>query len=384
MPGHRQLRRKGTPGGLIVASSNPSASLDTWRVIADQDDFDGLPAVMQIDGLNGGGVWDIIEYHGHLYVTVVTDKTDKETGVTNKQGFAMYRGEKQADGSFTWTQVIGDHSKYGFGLGINYSMACNMWVYDGYLYLGTYNDPMLDLAAVPATGNFEHLYNDLDHSIYLYRMDAEENFQQIGGKDDNPYFPEGPLGNLGAGLGNHSNQYVWRFGVHNDELYLGTFDTSTLTYMFTQLTDGQVANMDYEDISGRAELLEDALLQVLGQENNPYLAMFLEATLFHTKALDLFRDLSGFATDMSADWNPVPDYRELLENYEAFRDDLLARLESQMAQPDFLEQYAAANGVTVAELLVSQGAEVQGPVGDRLKAALREQQAAGQLRPGVL
>ncbi len=143
--------------------------------------------------------------------------------------------------------------------------------------------------------------------------------------------------------------------------------------MFTQLTDGQVANMDYEDISGRAELLEDALLQVLGQENNPYLAMFLEATLFHTKALDLFRDLSGFATDMSADWNPVPDYRELLENYEAFRDDLLARLESQMAQPDFLEQYAAANGVTVAELLVSQGAEVQGPVGDRLKAALREQ-----------
>ena len=88
-------------------------------------------------------------------------------------------------------------------------------------------------------------------------------------------------------------------------MYLGTFDTSTLTYMFTQLTDGQVANMDYEDISGRAELLEDALLQVLGQENNPYLAMFLEATLFHTKALDLFRDLSGFATDMSADWNPV-------------------------------------------------------------------------------
>ena len=53
-----------------------------------------------------------------------TDKTDKETGVTNKQGFAMYRGEKQADGSFTWTQVIGDHSKYGFGLGINYSKMC--------------------------------------------------------------------------------------------------------------------------------------------------------------------------------------------------------------------------------------------------------------------
>ena len=84
----------GTPGGIIVASSDPGASLESWRVIADQDDFEGLPAVMQIDGLNGGGIWDIIEYNGKLYVTVVTDKTDPETGETNKQGFAMYRGEK--------------------------------------------------------------------------------------------------------------------------------------------------------------------------------------------------------------------------------------------------------------------------------------------------
>ena len=112
---------KGTPGGIIVASSDPTAGLSSWRRVADQDDFDGLPAVMQ---------------------------------------------------------TIGDHgtSGYDFGLGINYSMSCNMWVYNGYLYLGTYNDPMLDLAEIPASGNFELLYNDLDHSIYLYRMDADGNF----------------------------------------------------------------------------------------------------------------------------------------------------------------------------------------------------------------
>lgn len=50
-----------TPGGIIVASSDPSADLSKWRVIADQDDFDNLPAVMSNDGLNGGGIWDIIE-----------------------------------------------------------------------------------------------------------------------------------------------------------------------------------------------------------------------------------------------------------------------------------------------------------------------------------
>lgn len=96
---------------------------------------------MQTDGLNGGGIWDIIEYNGSMYVTMVTDKSID--GHINKQGFAMYRGDKHEDGSFTWTQVIGDHdtSGYDFGLGINYSMSCNMWVYNGYLYLGTYNDP---------------------------------------------------------------------------------------------------------------------------------------------------------------------------------------------------------------------------------------------------
>lgn len=69
---------------------------------------------MKTDGLNGGGVWDIIEYNGALYVTIVTDKSTN--GTINKQGFAMYRGTKNSDGSFNWTQVIGDHGSSGYGL----------------------------------------------------------------------------------------------------------------------------------------------------------------------------------------------------------------------------------------------------------------------------
>ena len=286
---------KGTPGGIIVASSDPGAGPSEWHVIADQDDFDGLPAVMQTDGLNGGGIWDIIEYNGHLYVTVVTDKCID--GKINKQGFAMYRGDKNADGSFSWTQIIGDQetSQYGFGLGIDYSMSCNLWVYDGYLYLGTYNDPMLDLAEIPASGNFELLYNDLDHSIYLYRMDENECFEQVGGKNDNPYFPNGPIGNLGAGLGSNSNQYVWRMGVHNGEFYIGTYDTSTLTYNFTQITDGTVTNMEYEDIRGRADALQSALQEVLGEYDSPALDWFLNKTVFSDFTLALYQKMAGFA-----------------------------------------------------------------------------------------
>lgn len=358
----------GTPGGIILASSDPSAGFDQWRVIADQDDFDGLPAVMQVDGLNGGGIWDIIEYNGDLYVTIVTDKF--VDGTINKQGFAMYRGQKLADGSFTWIQVIGDHgtSGYDFGLGIDYSMSCNMWVYDGYLYLGTYNDPMLDLAEIPATGNFELLYNDLDHSIYLYRMDKNGNFQQIGGKDDNPYFPNGPIGNLGVGLGNNSNQYVWRMGVHNDEMYIGTYDTSTLTYIFTQITDGQVATMDYDDISGRADVLKDALLGVLGMQDNQYVVWFLENVLLTDYTTSLYQKLAGFATEMSAGKNPVPEYRQMLSDYEEFKAEVYAKLDQLLNSTSFLTDYQAKTGV------VMYATADAAPAGflDGLKASIRE------------
>lgn len=331
------------PGGIIVASSDPGAGLDKWRVIADQDDFDGLPAVMQTDGLNGGGIWDIIEYNGYVYATIVTDKTID--GKINKQGFALYRGEKSGDGSFSWTQVAGDNgtSGLGFGLGIDHSMACNMWVFDNHLYLGTYNDPMLDLAEV-ATGNFELLYNDLDHSIYLYRMDENEKFEQVGGKNDNPNFPNGSIGNLGAGLGNNSNQYVWRYGVYNDELYIGTYDTSTLTYIFTQITDGQVANMDYEDISGRADSLQSALTAVLGKQDNPYLNWFLSQTVFSKFTTDLYQKLAGFATDMSTDKNPVPSYRKMQSDYESFKSNIYGMLDKFLAAPDFFATYQSKLG----------------------------------------
>lgn len=142
---------KGTPGGIIVASSDRRRVWTPGVASPIRTTSTACPAVHEDRRPQRRRCVGHIEYNGALYVTIVTDKSTN--GTINKQGFAMYRGTKNSDGSFNWTQVIGDHgsSGYGFGLGINYSMSCNMWVYDGYLYLGTYNDPMLDLAEVPQT-----------------------------------------------------------------------------------------------------------------------------------------------------------------------------------------------------------------------------------------
>jgi len=139
-------------------------------------------------------------------------------------------------------------------------------------------------------------------------------------------------------------------GVHNGEFYIGTYDTSTLTYNFTQITDGTVANMEYDDISGRADALHAALDQVLGEyKDDELLQWFLNKTIFSDYTAKLYQKLAGFATDMSADKNPVPDYRKMLEDYESFKKSVYGVLDrlTSLSAKDFLANCAVKNGPAI-------------------------------------
>ncbi len=256
----------GVAGARIIASSDPSS--DNWETIGNQEDFLDIPAYYIRDGINGGGLWELMPYNGSLYVTAVSSKTDAVTGETTKTGFALFKGDKNEKGNWSWNLIAGneeDGAQLPYGFGVNEATTCNMFVYDGYLYFGAYNDPMLDLAVIPAEGNFERLYNDLASGINLYRMDAQGNFELVGGKP-NEVFPE-VTGNLGVGLGNHTNQYVWRFGEHNGDLYIGTFDAATLIHGFTQLTDGSLLGMTKEEFIDRVNQVIKVLQAFLRQRS---------------------------------------------------------------------------------------------------------------------
>lgn len=300
-------------GGMIVASKDGR----NWRTIADEDDL-GPSAYHTYDGLMGGGIWDVIEYNGHLYVTVVRDLTNKDTGVVNKTGFAMYKGTKQADGSFTWEKVVGENAALPNGLGCNYAMACNLWVYNGYLYLGTYNDPMLDFTAVADRGDFKDLYNELFYSINLYRMDSNGNFELVCGKP-NASFPT-RIGNLGDGLGDHGNQYVWRMGEHDGKLWIGTYDATVLASAFTQLTDGQLLDMPQDEYNKRLDQL-NKFLGALGvfSKSESMNRLFMEI-LGSNPVRELFNSLQQFVDSKTGKEDPVIKYLEFKSKYEQFKN----------------------------------------------------------------
>lgn len=232
-------------GVRLLSTTNPE-DVDSWTVIANQETFDNLPACWIRDSINGGGLWDLVPFNGSLYASMVTGKTDATTDENHKQGFAVYRGDPQADGTWTWTPIIGDTSKgakYEFGLGKKESCAGNLFAYGDYLYIGGYNDPMLDLAEIGNAGDFQSLYEDLKNPACLNRMDKNGNIELIN--DD--------------GFGAASTQYLWRFSEYNGKLVIGTFDIATLASGFTQLTDGSLLEMTPEEFSQKMTYVKGLL-----------------------------------------------------------------------------------------------------------------------------
>lgn len=167
---------------------------------------------------------DKLYFVGSGYLTNNLVETDPDTLVNNKQGFAMFRGSKEEDGTWSWKMIIGDKNQgalYDFGLGVKESGAGNLFVYDNYLYIGNYNDPMLDLAEIPNNGNFELVYNDLVNAVNLYRMDENENIEMVVGQP-NEEFVAGPIGNMGPGFDDKYNHGLRTFQVTEEGLFLGT------------------------------------------------------------------------------------------------------------------------------------------------------------------
>lgn len=236
-------------GKLLVSLATDGANpedVDSWSVIANQETFDNLPACWIRDSINGGGLWDLVPFNGSLYVSMVTGKTDATTCVNHKQGFAVYRGDPKADGTWNWTPIIRDTSKgakYEFGLGKKESCAGNLFAYGDHLYIGGYNDPMLDLAEIGNAGDFQSLYEDLKNPACLNRMDKNENIELIN--DD--------------GFGAASTQYLWRFSEYHGKLVIGTFDIATLASGFTQLTDGSLLEMTPEEFAQKMTYVKELL-----------------------------------------------------------------------------------------------------------------------------
>lgn len=234
-------------GPKILSSSEPWLGQEAFTEIADLEDLFGYPAYHFVDSIYGGSIWEMVEFDDSLYVSLCTGTPENMPDSNTMQSFALVRGDKAEDGSWTWTSVIGDQEKdgarYTFGIDPERTRAGAgvLTVWGDHLYIGEYNDEQIALENILFEFNGDFMNANLEQSVSLYRMDKDENIEKVMG-DPTEMFPES-LSGIGSGFGRHENQYIWRMNVYEDKLYVGTFDTSSLVHPITQLVNGDLVNM---------------------------------------------------------------------------------------------------------------------------------------------
>ena len=376
----------GKSGATILASSNPS---EGFTVIASQSDLFDYPAYTYRDSIYGGSVWDMVEYNGHLYVSICTGTEENAPDDNTMQSFAIVRGDENADGTFTWTPLIGDQEKdsarYTFGIDPERtrSGAANLIVYKDHLYIGEYNDEQIAMERILFNKTGENsdgslggvdcsfVNANLEQSVNLYRMDKDENIELLVG-DATTMFPNGGISGIGSGFGHNENQYVWRMEVYDGKLYIGTFDTSSLLEPIGQFSNGDIIGMTPEQWATQLQYIKE-LLELLYEKNNtnpvdtyemqatpetatPETAMYMDDMAvevedsFASEAADLTDmmeiapDVLGNDTEMAvlSSENSVEDRITSLQDFSDYYETMLDQYEQLAAEYDLGDDLKAA------------------------------------------
>lgn len=237
---------------LAVLEKNPNDDAD-WQRVADFNDFIDYADDTLYQG-EGGTVWDLIPYQGDLYIFLATSN-----------GFVLFKGHEAASGEkanqygWVWEEVIGKNSKYNMGMaptaeGFNteadatqglIASAATPVVFQDKLYFGTFDYALrAELVAVqglltmiaggenaPGLKDFlKPMYDSLNAPQKMYCMDQNGAITEVE--------------QINKAYENTTNEYFWRYGIYNDQLFVSSFDASSLYKYVTKLTNGDLLRMD--------------------------------------------------------------------------------------------------------------------------------------------
>lgn len=286
----------GKSSATLLISSDPEKG---FTQIADSEDLFGYPAYRYADALLGGSIWDAIEYNGKLYVVICTGTRSNMPDDNTMQGFAIVRGEQNEDGTFNWSVLAGDQEKdgarYTFSIDPeSRAVGASFAIYDGYLYIGDFNDQITALTEILYTEkegadfNFDFMNANLDNPVSLYRMDENEDIELVMG-DATEMFPNGSLSGIGSGFGHGENQYIWRMQVYDGKLYVGTFDTSSFLQPLGQFSNGDLITQSWSRWKSQINYIKQ-LAEVISESNE-------EAAKDTNKMASIIKSTYGFAVN---------------------------------------------------------------------------------------
>ncbi len=240
-----------TNGAVICESENPTEQ-ESFKIIATDEELFHYPAYNYCDSIYGGSIFDMTQYGESLYVSICTGKPENAVNENTMQSFGIVRGDVAKDGSWKWTSVVGDKekdgAKYTFGIDPERtrSGAANLITFDGYLYIGEYNDEEIAVERMLFDNDFTFMNLNFEQPVNFYRMDENEDIELVVG-DKDEMFPEGGLSGMGSGFGCNENQYIWKMVEYDGKLYVGTYDASSFLLPLDEYMNDENAAQEWKD-----------------------------------------------------------------------------------------------------------------------------------------
>ena len=196
----------------IYASSSPESG--EW-VCINGDGFGTYPDCFC--------VFSLCEHKGCLYA-----------GTAGIHGFSLFRGQRTGTLSFTWDMVV----EGGAGRGSLNQGIVAMSSFGDDLYLGTGIQ----------SGGFDRVHNVGPAAFEVLRLRPNGQIELLVGESRDSY---STLSEQGPGFSNPFNAYCWKMHVHDDQLYVGTLDTS----VFSLFTSHECLSNFAADNLSRSDLL---------------------------------------------------------------------------------------------------------------------------------
>lgn len=176
----------------------------------------GLPAAWTVQGAE---IVDLIGYNGWLHVYFLTKTQDPA-------GFGFWAAKVKKFGRYwVWKLIVGNApgARYPAGMGNPENGVAVPFRFKNHVYVGTMDAAAFRLlnGITQPVGSTPKVWGD--YGMEIWRFDQWDRWERV--------MPapclKGQAAAAARGFGNPNNKYMWRFGVVNGRLYVGTFDVGT-------------------------------------------------------------------------------------------------------------------------------------------------------------
>jgi hypothetical protein len=376
----------GTPTKMaVLRKSNED---DTkWERVADYEDFGEIPYDSIMSSWAGAPIWELTNHNGYIYATA-----------PSTPGFVMFKGhpataKEKTDGKankygWCWTEVAGLNNgvnnpglsdKEGGEPGTMRSLIGSTFEFKGDLYAYNFDHAfggeakafvgmMQQLAkkGVKASDYLSYMYDSLHNPQKLWKMDDKTGkFEECKG-----------FTKLTEGT---TNEYVWRAGEYDGQMYIATMDAKVFYGYLTQLTSTDFSELSVDQIMSRINYIKELINTIIKSK----LADIVDISKLE-KALELEQRMLEKLKSMTIDRDSVKAFVEEYSHIDEALENASAAIRSNLkgSSADQLVDSAVTNEnldnvgagkITIQALLMRAGVSdaVSGGMSAKFNGKLR-------------